>query len=132
MSEAEKNADVVRRAYAAFNAADVDTLIETFDENASWHTPGKSPVAGVAKGRDAVFEQFGKYGGETGSTFKATLKDVLSSDSGHVVGIHHNTATRDGKKLDTYCCIVFKLEDGRIIEGREHFGDLYNWDTFWS
>jgi hypothetical protein len=131
MNEAEKNAEIVRRAYAAFNAADMKTLTETFDESACWHTPGRSPVAGDARGRDAVFAQFGRYGGETGGTFKATLKEVLKSDSGRVVGLHHNTAQRNGRQLDTFCCIVFELKNGRIIDGREYFSDLYNWDEFW-
>jgi ketosteroid isomerase-like protein len=37
MTEAERNAETVRRGYAAFNAADMKTLTELFDENASWH-----------------------------------------------------------------------------------------------
>jgi len=123
---------VVRRAYQAFNEADMDTLIESFDENASWHTPGRSPIAGDHIGRDAVFEQFGRYGNETGGTFKANLKYVASDDEGRVAGVHHNSAERDGKRLDTLCCIVSTLENGRIIEGREHFFDLHNWDDFWS
>lgn len=132
MTDAEKNAEIVRRAYEAFNTADMKTLTESFDENATWHTPGRSPIAGAAKGRDAVFMQFGRYGGETQGTFKADLKEVLRGDSGRVVGIHHNTATRKDRQLDTWCCIVFTLKDGRITEGREHFADLYNWDEFWS
>jgi ketosteroid isomerase-like protein len=42
---ASENAEVVRRAYEAFNKADIAMLIEIFDENASWHTPGRSPRA---------------------------------------------------------------------------------------
>ena len=132
MNEAEKNAEIVRRGYEAFNSADMKTLTELFDENAFWHTPGQSPIAGVAKGREAVFAKFGRYGGDTGGTFKAILKEVLASDSGRVVGLHHNTATRNGKRLDTYCCIVFELKNGRVVEGRELIYDLYNWDAFWS
>ncbi len=49
-----------------------------------------------------------------------------------MVGIHRNTAERNGKQLDVACCIVFELEDGRITDGREHFFDLYAWDEFWS
>jgi ketosteroid isomerase-like protein len=65
MSKAEENAEVVRRGYAAFNAADIKTLTELMPENASWHTPGRSRVAGDHQGRDAVFAQCGRYGGET-------------------------------------------------------------------
>lgn len=129
---AHENAEVVRRGYQAFNTADMKALTELFDESASWHTPGRSPAAGDRKGRDAVFAQFGRYGGETGGTFKAELKQVFTSDDGRVIGVHHNSAERNGKQLDTDCCIVFEIENGRITSGREHFFDLNNWDEFWS
>jgi uncharacterized protein len=127
-----ENAAIVRRGYEAFNTADLATLAELFDENASWHTPGRSRLAGDADGRDAVFAQFGRYADETDGTFKADLKRVLTDEDGRVIGIHHNVAERRGKQLDVYCCIVFELEDGRIVDGREHFHDLQGWDEFWS
>ena len=129
---ARENAPLVRRGYEAFNSADMETLSEIFDERASWHTPGRGPIAGDHRGREATFAQFGRYVGETGGTFKATLQHVLTSDDGRVVGVHHNTAERDGKHLDVDCCIVFEVEDGRITDGREHFSDLYAWDEFWT
>jgi ketosteroid isomerase-like protein len=132
MGKAQEDAEVVRRAYQAFNEADIETLTRLFDPKASWHTPGQSPVAGDHQGREAVFAQFGRYGGETAGTFKAALQDVLKSDDGRVIGVHHNSAQRNGKRLDTGCCIVFEVRDGRIVDGREHFYDLHNWDRFWS
>ena len=132
MSTADENADIIRRGYAAFNAGDIKTLTEIFDENASWHTPGRSPIAGDNRGRDAVFAQFGRYAGDTEGTFKATLQDVLKGDEGRVVGIHDNSGERNGKRLDVGCCIAFEIKDGKIVSGREHFYDLYAWDEFWS
>ena len=129
---ADENAAVVRRGYEAFNTADMEFLTEAFDESASWHTPGRSPLAGDHEGREATFAQFGRYLGETGGTFKATLQHLLESDDGRVVGVHHNTAERDGKHLDVGCCIVFELKNSRVTDGREHFYDLYAWDEFWS
>lgn len=126
------NAEVVRRGYAAFNAADIATLTELMDENVSWHTPGRSPIAGDYLGRDAVFGQFGRYGGDTVGTFKAELEQVFTSPDGRVIGLHHNSGERNGKRLDTDCCIVFEFANGRVISGREYFFDLLNWDDFWS
>ena len=57
---------------------------------------------------------------------------MLTGRDGRAVGIHHNTAQRDGKTLDVYCCIVFEITDGRMTAGREHFFDLSAWDEFWS
>lgn len=132
MSMATRNADTVRRGYAAFNSADLKTLTEIFDENASWHTPGQGSIAGDRTGRAAVFAQFGRYGGETAGTFEAELRQVLADDEGRVVGIHRNTGARNGKQLDVDCCIVFEVRDGRIVSGREHFYDLHAWERFWS
>jgi ketosteroid isomerase-like protein len=98
----------------------------------TWTTPGESTVAGTARGRDAVLAQFGRYGGETDGTFKADLAAVFEGDDGRVIGLHHNSATRAGRELDTDCCIVFEVENGKIASGTEHFFDLYNWDKFWS
>lgn len=126
------NADVVRRGYAAFNAADIETLLEIFSPDSSWHTPGRSRIAGDHVGRDAAFAQFGKYGGETGGTFKAELKYVAADEDGRVVGVHHNSGQRNGKRLDVDCCIVFEVKDGQVVDGREHFFDLNAWDEFWS
>jgi len=129
---AGSNADVVRRGYAAFNAADIDTLTRIMDDNISWHTPGRTSIGGSRKGQNAVFGQFGRYGGETAGTFRANLIDVYESEDGGVVGLHRNTGERNGKKLDVLCCIVFEVRDGRVLSGREHFFDLYAWDEFWA
>ena len=49
-----------------------------------------------------------------------------------MVGVQRSTAERDGKRLDVGNCIVFELKDGKVVDGREHFNDLYAWDEFWS
>ena len=132
MDQAEKNVETVRRGYAAFNSGDMKALTEIFHDSASWHTPGRGPLAGDRKGREATFAQFGRYGGDTGGTFKAVLQSVSKGDDGRVVAIHHNTANRNGKQLEVGCCLVFEFKDGQVIDGREYFFDLYAWDKFWS
>jgi uncharacterized protein len=127
-----ENVVAVRRGYEAFNTADMKTLTELFDESASWHTPGRGSLAGDHQGREATFAYFGRLGQETGGTFRAELRHLTADDEGHVVGIHHNSGERDGKHLNVECCLVFELKDGRVIDGREHFDDLYAWDEFWS
>lgn len=130
--ETMTNTEVVRRGYQAFNEADLATLDRIIADDATWTTPGNSSAAGTARGKDAVFAQFGRYGGETEGTFRADLLAVFESDDGRVVGLHHNVGHRNGKQLDTDCCIVFEIRDGRVISGTEHFLDLHNWDQFWA
>ena len=132
MTHTMSNTDLVRRGYQAFNNADVETLQAIFADDVTWTTPGESTVAGTARGKTAVLTQFGRYGGETDGTFKAELLDVFESDDGRVIGLHHNTGARNGRNLDTQCCIVFDVRNGQVVSGTENFFDLYNWDHFWS
>jgi uncharacterized protein len=129
---AEENLAVMRRGYEAFNVGDMDTLIEVFDESIVWHLPGRSSMANDYQGRDATLAYFGQLAQKTGGTFRAELQHLLTDDDDRVVGIQRSTADRDGKHLDVGNCIVFQLKDGRVIDGREHFHDLYAWDEFWS
>jgi hypothetical protein len=129
---ADENAAIMRRAYEAFNAGDIKTLTEIFDESAVWHLPGRSSMANDYQGRDATLAYFGQLAQETGGTFRAELERLLADDDDRVVGIHRSTADREGKHLDVGDCIVFQLKDGRITDGREHFHDLYAWDVLWS
>ena len=129
---ADENVAIMRRAYAAFNSGDIDTLIALFDEGAEWHLPGRSRFADDYQGRDATLAYFGQLAQETGGTFQAELQHLLADNEGRVIGMQRSTAQRDGKRLDVGNCIVFELKDGRIADGREHFHDLYAWDEFWS
>ena len=129
---ADENAAIMRRAYAAFNSGDIDTLIALFDEGAVWHLPGRSRFADDYQGRDATVAYFGQLAQETGGTFQAELQHLLADDEGRVIGIQRSTAQREGKRLDVGNCIVFELKDGKVVDGREHFNDLYAWDEFWS
>jgi len=131
MGSAE-NVAIMQRAYDAFNSGDMDTLTEIFDENMVWHLPGRSSMAKDYEGRAATLAYFGQIGEESGGTFRAELQRLLSDEDGRVVGVQRSTADKDGKHLDVGNSIVFQLEDGRVVDGREHFEDLYAWDEFWS
>ena len=129
---ASEDIAAIRGGYEAFNAGDMETLSGLFTENASWHTPGRSPMAGDYEGRDATFGYFGQIGQQTAGTFQAEVKELTANDDGCVVGFHRCIGERNGKQLDVDCCLVFRLEDGRVTDAREHFQDLYKWDEFWS
>lgn len=127
-----KNVETVRRGYEAFNTGDMKTLMGLFHENATWHVPGRNPLSGDYKGRDAVFGLFAKLGQETGGTFKAELRHLLADEEGRVVGIHRDTAKRGAKRLSVDCCLVFELKDGLVISGTEYIRDAHASDEFWA
>src|SRR5438309_11237906 len=125
------NVDVKQRGLGGVNPGDTGTVTVLMDETV-WHLPGRSPMAGDYEGTGATLAYFGQLAEKTGGTFRAELQHMAAVGDTRVVGIQRSTAERNGKHLDVDDCIVFELKDGRVIDGREHFEDLYAWDEFWS
>jgi len=128
---AQQNVERIRAGYDAFNRGDLAALTDLFAEDAVWHSPGRGPMASEYRGRDATFGYFGRLAQGTDGTFHANLRDLMG-DGDTVVGVQSNTATSAGKPLDVNVCVVFRMRDGRIVEGREYKENLYAWDEFWS
>lgn len=122
----------VRRFYDAFAARDMDAARNCFTEDAVWHLPGHSPIAGDHRGWDAIMRDFfSKIGALSEGTFRAELVDVLVG-SQLVAAFQHATAERGGRRLDVTACQVMTFRDGRIADVRGHYSDQYQLDEFWS
>lgn len=122
--------DVFRRAYAAFTAGDMDALAEVFAEDVVWHTPGRNPLSGDHRSRDAAFESFAREFELSGGTYSPEIHDILANDE-HTVALLHVTAQRDGKTLDQSYALIFHIYDGKITEAWETWTDEAAWDEFW-
>jgi ketosteroid isomerase-like protein len=123
---------VVRRAYDALNARDPAAAAECFAEDAVWHVPGRSAIAGSHRGLDAIrrdfFERLVRL---SGGSFRADIMDITAGER-FVVAIQHATAAFAGRRLDITACQMMRLEGGRIVEVRSHYSDQYGLDSFWQ
>lgn len=125
------NAVMMRRAAQAFINGDMNTLKQLIAEDAVWHVPGRSQLAGDYRGHDQIFGFFGKLMELTAGTFKVAVHDILATDD-HVVNLDRLTATRGDKKLDLDLILVVHPKDGKIAEAWDRFSDQYAWDDFWA
>ena len=53
-SERDRNEALIRRLFDAFERKDGFGLRDVFAEDAVWHVPGDSVMAGTHSGRDAI------------------------------------------------------------------------------
>lgn len=128
---AHPNEDVIRKAYDAFDRADLETIQNTFAEDVLLHVPGRSPISGDYKGKDEVLGFLGQVVSLSEGTFKIQPHDILGNDN-HVVVLSRATAQRPGKTLDVPNFEVYHLRDGKITEAWFFSGDVYAEDEFWS
>ena len=57
---ASQNIEISKKGYAAFDAGDVETVLNDYDDNVEFVVPGNSAVSGTYRGKDGVKELFGK------------------------------------------------------------------------
>ena len=88
--------------------------------------PGSNAISGPALGADAVVERARKIAG-WGQKFE--LLHILSSRTD--VALHlHNTAERDGVKLDEYLATVLRIEEGKIVAIETFLSDIAGMNAF--
>jgi uncharacterized protein len=128
---AHPNEDLLRRGYEAFSKGDMQTLDGLFADDIVWHVGGRSHLAGDYRGKQEVFELFGKFVQLTGGTFKVELHDVLANDE-HAIALQTATGEREGKTLNDNGVGVYHVKDGKVTESWLHPGDPYVIDEFWG
>jgi len=130
-STREVNEAVVRRLFDAFAQKDGFRLRDVFAENAVWHVPGDSLMAGTYLGRDAIFRFLGRLPKETNGTYASRLIDVLASDDRAAV-LYRASGERNGDRLDLDQLLLFRIEDGLVREVLALPTDPAVFESFWS
>ena len=126
------NIELVRKAYAAFSAGDVEALSKLYAADVSHAVPGDAPqLSGAHKGVENVMALYGKLGELSGGTMSVELEDVLSDGDSRVIAVHRATATRNGKSLSEREALLITVVDGKIAEIQDFFRDIDANDGFW-
>lgn len=119
---------IARAFHAALVARDWAALRGLLTDDATWTLPGDNAVSGRVEGADAVVAR-GRKIAAFGLRFE--LQHVLLSRDNVALGLH-NTAERDGLRLDEHLATVCRLRGGRICEIETYLSDVPGMDRFFS
>ena len=124
--------EVVRRAYAALKAGDMDELEQCFAHDAVWHEPGDNIHSGERVGwaeiRDELLLLLGPL---SRGTLRAELVDIAVGEK-YVVAVHRATGQQNGVTLDSTSCEVVLVVRGRVQEVWATHADQAKVDAFWA
>ena len=119
---------LARQFHAALLARDWAAIRSLLADQAEWTLPGSNAISGPARGADAVVERSRKI---AGYGLKFELLHILSSRTD--VALHlHNTAERDGVKLDEYLATVLRVEGGKIVAIETFLSDVVGMNAFFA
>ncbi len=125
------NEETVRRIFGAFTRKEGFSLRELFAPDAVWAVPGEGVMAGVHRGREAIFRFLARLPKETDGTYGSRLVDVLSSDE-RAAALYRASGERRGRRLDLEQVLLFRLEDGVVHEVLALPSDPAAFDAFWA
>lgn len=115
----------------AFNENDLGVVRTLLHEDVVYTIPGRSPIAGTARGIEQHLEQLRKARALSNNTLRLEPTDVVASHERLFV-YGRITAQRGERRLDSEHLVVFRFAEGRIVEGRTVPLDLYQFDAFWT
>jgi uncharacterized protein len=126
------NAAIVREAFERFGQGDVAGLFGRFADDAVWHIPGGSAMAGDYRGRDEIAALLRRTAELTGGTYRVEVLWVVADDE-HVVAVYRARGDRDGhKSLDIEQALLIELRDGLWADIRAQPLDQTAFDAFWA
>lgn len=125
MNAAADPASVVRDYLAAMRSGDRQAAYAYFADDVVGHVPGRSPPAGVRRGRDSVIEYIETVVGAARGDVEIELVDQLTG-AGHVALLVVEHLAVDGRRpVEIHRCNVYRVVGGRIAEIRIYEGDQY-------
>jgi uncharacterized protein len=109
-----QNIEITKKAYDAFGAGDLETVLSTFDDNVEFFLSGNSAISGTYRGKDEVTKFFAKLAEKS---FTTTPSRYLA-DGDVVVVLGQITAGGESAPEADVCT----FRDGKIVK-LQGYGD---------
>jgi ketosteroid isomerase-like protein len=120
MMSNHENLETVKRLYAAFGAADMQTILGLLDAGVSWSVPGRAPWSGEGSGVDHVGRFFQSFGASAAIQAFEPRTFVADGDQVVVLGYEEGTARATGRAWKSHFTHVFTVAGGKITAHREY------------
>jgi len=129
MTESHPNLTLINNFFKAYSENDLKGIETILAEDIKWHIPGKHPLSGTKTGVEQVLAFFKKLN-------KAALKAepiVMGVNDKYVIDCHRNWSdVANGENLDSMSCLLWRIENNKIVEVFNFPQDQHIVDAFFS
>ena len=120
----------MKRLTEALLKGDIAAVQDYLAEEIIWYFPGRSGLAGVFHGKEAVLKHLFQPP-KAGVSMKLTPR-AFFGDEQYGVALYEITSKLNRKTLTETRVMVCKIDNEKIVETRIYPGDQYALDDFWS
>lgn len=127
----KNNTAIVNRFFEAYGRHDQYAIQQVVSENIKWKFPGRNPLSGTKIGIEEVLKFFDTMGNIMGQSEIKVEKLIVQENDFYLLECQHIWTNReDGINLDHHWCVLWKFEDGKLVEGKHFSEDQYEVDEF--
>ena len=129
MNTTHPNLTLINQFFQAYASNDPAGIRNVLSEDIRWHIPGNHPLSGTKRGIDEVlgyFKQLSK------AAFQAS-PIVMGVNDNFVIDCHRNWSNiNNGENLNNMSCLLWKIENNKIVEVHNFPEDQHKVDAFFS
>lgn len=120
--------EVVTQFYEVYGKEDLDGMRALMDPNIVWRIPGRHSLSGSHQGIEETIFFFQQL---TKAQFKAEVYALVGNDE-YAVDYHRGWGSFGEHSLDVLWAIIWRVQNGKIIEGIDFAFDQAAADIFYS
>lgn len=120
--------EIVTQFYEAYGKEDLDGMRAVMDPTIVWRIPGRHSLSGSHQGIEETIFFFQQL---TKAQFKAEVYALVGNDE-YAVDYHRGWGSFGEHSLDVLWAIVWRVRDGKIVEGIDFAFDQAAADIFYS
>jgi ketosteroid isomerase-like protein len=129
--DATANHKMIQDLYDAYVSADLESILEPFNDESVWIELGENQRTGVFHGATGLLEHAMRSQELTDGTLTTEVQEIVGGEK-YVVVIERATAQRDDRSLNMLCATTYQITDGTIAEVRVLPFDSQEWQRFWA
>ena len=122
---------LMEKAYKAYAAVDIDTIVTLFADDVVFHIAGRHPLADDYSGPEAVLGYLATVSSISSDGGGFTVRSLLTSGTVGVALVE-GTAVHQGRVFTRPIVHVFSVIDGRVAEFWDNPFDQHAEDDFWT
>ena len=129
MENTHPNIILINDFFKAYSINDIEGISKILSEDIKWHIPGYHPLSGTKTGIKEVMEYFQQL---NKGLFKAE-PIVMGVNDNFVIDCHRNWSNLENEEnLNNMSCLLWKIEDGKIVEVFNFPENQHKVDKFFS
>ncbi len=116
----DESARIVRGALDAFNGGDTEKFLDCFSDDMRFWMNGRHHFSGLVEGKAAFVDLVGRVAAGLQDMITLQIENFIPAGDWVVVESIGSATTASGETYDNRYCMLWRVENGKIVEFKEY------------